>query len=187
MPSSLNNYCKTSHYLPQAGTHSFEIISPLLAPFAQQNNKAILFYFTQISVSKFWFGTGVQRNWAFSIKLMGWMNKRTNVSCLVVLNKSEFHKWVPCWLMHLSLGESYSPLSSSLLISSSLRKMISAFNFQSLGVNWKIRQANCSENTSEPQNIHLSSFSAIPLGPGVQVSAFLIGIQVTMSKQASSC
>ena len=85
--SSLNNYCKTSHYLPQVGTHSFEIISPLLAPFARQNNKAFLFYFTQISVSKIWFGTGVQRNWAFSIKLMGWMNQRTNVSCLVVLNK----------------------------------------------------------------------------------------------------
>ena len=50
MPSSLNNYCKTSHYLPQIGTHGFEIVSPLLAPFAQQNNKALLFYLTQVSL-----------------------------------------------------------------------------------------------------------------------------------------
>ena len=50
MPS-LNNYYKTSHYLPKVGTHGFEGISPLWLPFS--------FYFTQNSASEISLGTGV--------------------------------------------------------------------------------------------------------------------------------
>ena len=39
-----------------------------MAPFAWQSNKAILFYFTQNSVSEIQFCTGVQRSCAFGIK-----------------------------------------------------------------------------------------------------------------------
>ena len=46
---------------PQVGTHSFWGHEPAVSPFAWQSNKAILFYFTQNSVSEVWFGTGVQR------------------------------------------------------------------------------------------------------------------------------
>ena len=38
-----------------------------MSPFAWQSNKAILFYFTQNSVSKIWFTISVLRSWAFSI------------------------------------------------------------------------------------------------------------------------
>ena len=40
---------------------------PTVSPFAWQSNKALLFYFTQNSVSEIVFSSGVQRSWAFSI------------------------------------------------------------------------------------------------------------------------
>ena len=40
---------------------------PTVSPFAWQSNKALLFYFTQNSVSEILFVIGVQRCWAFSI------------------------------------------------------------------------------------------------------------------------
>ena len=43
---------------------------PTVALFAWQRNKAILFYFTQNSVSEIEFGTGGQRSWAISIILV---------------------------------------------------------------------------------------------------------------------
>ena len=63
---SLNIYYKT-YYFPKweyivsrAGAHC-------LPAFAWQSTKAILFYFTENSVSEIWFGTSVQRSWAISI------------------------------------------------------------------------------------------------------------------------
>ena len=48
--------------------HSFSRQEPTVSPFAWQSNKAILFYFTQNSVSKIQFHTRVQRSWAFDIR-----------------------------------------------------------------------------------------------------------------------
>ena len=49
------------------GTHSFSRQEAAMSPFAFQSNKALLFYFTQNSVSGIQFGTG-QRGWAFGIR-----------------------------------------------------------------------------------------------------------------------
>ena len=60
----LTHYSKTSHYPLQVGTYSFEGISPLYPRplhFSWQSNKAILFHFTQTSVSEIWFGVRIQR------------------------------------------------------------------------------------------------------------------------------
>ena len=43
------------------GTHSFLGQEPAVSPFAWQSNKAILFYFTQNSVSEVWCGTSAER------------------------------------------------------------------------------------------------------------------------------
>ena len=42
------------------GTHSFLGQEPAVSPFAWQSNKALLFYFTQNSVSEIWFGTSAE-------------------------------------------------------------------------------------------------------------------------------
>ena len=65
MPT-LNNYYKTSHYVPQVGTHSFEGIMLLCPPLPGKAIK-LLFYFTQNSVSKIQFSPSAQRSRAFSI------------------------------------------------------------------------------------------------------------------------
>ena len=56
-----NHYYKTPHYPLQIRTHTLEGISPLWSP-CLANNKAILFCFTQNSVSEIQFGiSGAQR------------------------------------------------------------------------------------------------------------------------------
>ena len=52
----------------RVGTHSFSEQEPAGSPSAWQSNKAILFYFTQNSVSEIAFGAG-HRGRAFGIKL----------------------------------------------------------------------------------------------------------------------
>ena len=59
--SSLNHYCTTPHYRLQVGGHSFLRALAAVASFAWQSNKAILFYFTQNSVSEIWFGVKIKR------------------------------------------------------------------------------------------------------------------------------
>ena len=54
--------------------------SPTVFPFAWKSNKAILFYFTQNSVSKFWFTTNVPRSWAFSISRRCPISSRERIS-----------------------------------------------------------------------------------------------------------
>ena len=49
---------------------SFSRQEPALSPFASQSNKALLFYFTQNSVSEIGFSTDIQRSWAFGIKMV---------------------------------------------------------------------------------------------------------------------
>ena len=61
----LNHCYKTLIKSSPVGTHSFSRQEPYVFPFAWQSNKAILFYFTQNSVSEIWFGTSVQRGQAF--------------------------------------------------------------------------------------------------------------------------
>ena len=74
------------------GTHSFSRQEPAVSPFAWQSNKAILFYFTQNSVPEIWFGSGVQRGWAFGISFP-FVKEDDNSACLVGLLRGsrEFH------------------------------------------------------------------------------------------------
>ena len=48
----LNHCCKTPHQISLAQDIQFMRQDPALSPFVWQSNKAILFYFTQNSVSK---------------------------------------------------------------------------------------------------------------------------------------
>ena len=57
----------------QFGTHGFLRHKPFVFPFAWQINKAILFYFTQSSVSEIRFGTGAEAEFLASFTMV-WLS-----------------------------------------------------------------------------------------------------------------
>ena len=58
----LNHHSKTPHQIPPRLGHTILRASEPRVPFAWQNNKAILFYFSQNSVSRIQFSTSLQRS-----------------------------------------------------------------------------------------------------------------------------
>ena len=74
---------------------------------AWQSNKALLFYFTQNSVSEIWFGTSVQRSSALQslVILLVARTVLTGISCFRGCKKykSKFSQYLPSWSSHIHL------------------------------------------------------------------------------------